>query len=337
MPDRSNALPAIPVLDATGDDPVARTLDAAGDRLALLVARAAAHYGRPFLAAADGVSRRWLARNCTPYRDDVAAVAARLGTPGAWFLNASFEWCCTCGVAPDPQSGAMRILRVLDWPLDGLGDGMVAARQSGAAGPYVNLTWPGFAGVVTAIAPGRFAAAINQAPMPHCGLGLVGDWAAARLRVWRTCAAPPMHLLRRVFESCRDYAEARAALSRTPIALPAIFTLAGAGPGEGCVIERTAEAAHIHQAPVTAANHWQTPALRGRARGTDSRARLAAMQAVFRGPADTDFGWLAPPMRNATTRMAAILEPGPALGAARLAVQGFEAQGPATTVLSLAL
>jgi hypothetical protein len=61
------------------------------------------------------------------------------------------------------------------------------------------------------------------------------------------------------------------------------------------------------------------------------------MQAVFRGPADTDFGWLAPPMRNATTRMAAILEPGPALGAARLAVQGFEAQGPATTVLSLAL
>jgi hypothetical protein len=321
------------VLDATGDHPVLRTLDAAEDRLALLVERASAHYGRPFLAAADRVSRRWIGRNSTPYGDEVAMIAARLAAPGAWFLNASFEWCCTCGIAPDPVSGTMRLLRVLDWPLDGLGAGLVAAHQSGPAGSYVNLTWPGFVGVVTATAPGRFAAAINQAPMPHAGLGPWGDWAVGRVRVWRTSAPPPMHLLRQVFERCHDYEEARRVLTRTPIALPAIFTLTGADAGEGCIIERTPVTAHVHEAPATVTNHWLTPMLRGRSRGTDSIARHAAMKAVFQGAAGPDFRWLAAPMLNETTRMAAILD----AGSARLAVQGFEADGPATTVLSLEL
>lgn len=321
------------MLDATGADPVAHTMDEAGDRLALLVERARARYGRSFLAAADRVSRRWMARNCTPYRDDVARIAARLGMPGAWFLNASFEWCCTCGVAPDAERGTMRLLRVLDWRLDGLGEGLVAVRQSGPAGPWVNLTWPGFAGVVTAAAPGRFAAAINQAPMPKAGLGLAGDWAVGRARVWRSCAVPPMHLLRQVFEACDDYDAARRVLTETPIALPAIFILAGTGPREGCVIERTTGAAHVHAAPATVANHWLARGLRGRPRGTDSPGRLAAMEAVDHGAAGPDFAWLAPPMLNDTTRMATILD----AGAGRLDVQGYERAAPATAVLSLQL
>ena len=35
----------------------------------------------------------------------------------------------------------------------------------GSAGDFVNVTWPGYVGTLTASAPGRFAAAINQAPL----------------------------------------------------------------------------------------------------------------------------------------------------------------------------
>ena len=35
----------------------------------------------------------------------------------------------------------------------------------GAAGEFINVSWPGYAGTLTASAPGRFAAAINQAPL----------------------------------------------------------------------------------------------------------------------------------------------------------------------------
>jgi hypothetical protein len=225
----------------------------------------------------------------------------------------------------------MRLVRVLDWPLDGLGAGLVAARQSGRAGAYVNLTWPGFAGVVTGIASGRFAIAVNQAPMPRAGLGPWGDWTVERIRVWQTREVPPMHLLRQVFEQCASYAEACHALTHTPIALPAIFTLAGTRAGEGCVIERTATDAHRHAAPVCVANHWLTPALKGRPRGADSAGRLARMRETCRDPVDDGFGWLAPPVLNETTRMAAILDP----AAGKLTARGYEADGAATAILAL--
>ncbi len=92
------------------------------------------------------------------------------------------------------------------------------------------------------MAPGRFAAAINQAPLwrrtrkpwlrPF-------DLAANALRTWRIRFAPPDHLLREVFETCRDFGEAKRRLESVPIARPVIFTLLGCRPGERCVIERT--------------------------------------------------------------------------------------------------
>ena len=62
------------------------------------------------------------------------------------------------------------------------------------------------------LAPGRFAAAINQAPLwrrtrkpwlrPY-------DLAANALRTWPIRFRPPDHLLREVFETCRDFDEAK--------------------------------------------------------------------------------------------------------------------------------
>src|SRR5258705_3928936 len=47
----------------------------------------------------------------------------------------------------------------------GLGRYIIAARIHCDADAWLTLTWPGYTGVLQAISPGRFAAAVNQAPM----------------------------------------------------------------------------------------------------------------------------------------------------------------------------
>ena len=204
----------------------------------------------------------------------------------------------------------MVLRRTLDWPAHGLGRNTVVARRDGPAGPWLDITWPGFVGVFTALAPGRFAAAINQAPLRRRTGLMPADWLIDRVKVGRSTDLPPCHLLREVFETCRDYAEARNLLTTAPICLPALFILAGALSGEGCIIERTEDAAAIVDAPAAIANGWLTPAFgRGTARGYDSPTRQCLLAACQAGPCD-DLEWLQPPIVNPYTRLAAVLDAG---------------------------
>lgn len=281
----------------------------------------------PFLPVIDGMSRRWAHRADNPHLEEIARLSAVLPT-GVWFMNLCFEWGCTTGVAADPDGMGMRMLRTLDWPFHGIGRHVVVARQAGAAGDYLNITWPGFVGVVTAMAPGRFALAINQAPLVRRGyLPLPGDWLANRLAVFRSHALPPVHLARRIMETCRGYDEARDALETTPLALPAIFTLAGAGRDEGCVIERTETRAWVHPAPAATANHWVSAEIRGHPRGIDSPRRLRLMNGLCRARSE-GFGWLIAPVLNPDTRLAVVANP----ASGRLSVQGWERDGAVTEV-----
>ena len=102
-------------------------------RLAALIGAAERRYPKAAIALADGLSRRWLEKADNPYLGEIRQVAAALGRPGAHFLNMSYEWACTCSVGVTP-AGANRLTRVLDWPFDGLGAEIVAARQQGPAG-----------------------------------------------------------------------------------------------------------------------------------------------------------------------------------------------------------
>ncbi len=319
------ALPEIPVHDAKD---AAQLFAAERARGEALLSTAHALYGRAFVRFADARSRAWLARAETPYAPEIAHVAHTLGAPGAYFLNLSYEWGCTCAVGPDPNGRGWRLVRTLDWPLDGLGRALVALGRETPHGPFIDLTWPGFAGTVQGFAPGRFAAALNQAPMLRRGLPPALDWALNRVRVGRSRALPPTHLLRRALETAPDFAAARRMLTETPLCLPAIFSLAGTE--DGCVIERTEDDAHIHPGPARATNHWQSPRFRGTARRSESEARLAAIDSLAPA-AGADFAWLVPPILNPTTRLA--LWANPAQG--RLEAQGFEADGPATKRLSL--
>ena len=312
-------------------------------RLAALIGAAERHYPSSGIALADRLSRHWLERSENPYLPEIGEVARALGRPGAHFLNMSYEWACTCSLGVTPE-GANRLTRVLDWPFEGLGAQIVAARQQSPAGPWINLTWPGFTGCIQGHAPGRFSAAFNQAPLRRRTPLKVLDWALDRYGLWQSRALPPGHLLRRVFDAAPDFAAARAMLRDIPLALPAIFSLAGPRPGELAVIERLEDRAVVHEAdpenrgdgPLVAANHWTGAALpKARARGTASDRRAAVMgeAAPAAGP---DLAWLKPPVLNPTTRLALYAEP----ASGRLVAQGFESPdrhsvAPATEITEI--
>ena len=220
--------------------------------------------------------------------------------------------------------------RTLDWLTEGLGRYVMAVRVACPHGAFLTLTWPGYTGVLQGLAPGRFAASLNQAPMRKLGGGIYPfDWAANRARVWRMPHPMPAHLLRTVFETATDYATARRKLIEAPISSPAIFTLAGLAPDETCMIERTETEARVVDGPACAGNHWHTSHWSGRPRGVDSPGRVARMQTAGSAALDGTFPWLTPPILNKLTRLALVAD------AARgeLVTQGFENARPATRVL----
>src|SRR6185437_12792067 len=117
----------------------------------------------PALPLLDRAARRWLTRSRSPYVNEVEQVADTLGFPGVWLLNASYQWACTA--LAREEGGAPWLVRTLDWPFNGLGRHAEVARMRGDGGEFFSVTWPGYVGALTAMAPFRFAASINQAPM----------------------------------------------------------------------------------------------------------------------------------------------------------------------------
>jgi hypothetical protein len=330
MQHSSHNLPEIPVVDLGSGD-AAELVRLERQRAAALLGIGHAVYPRWLLAFGDRRSRAWLERQSNPYLPEIDRVAASLGAPGVHMLNMSYEWACTTGAHHERAAEGCRLLRVLDWPMPGLGRHAVVTRQQGAAGPWLNVTWPGFVGSLTGMAPGRFAAAFNQPPLRRRTPFLVTDWAADRIGWWRSRALPPAHLLRRVFERARDFEEAKAMIAETPLCLPAFFVLAGTKPDEAVVIERLETRAFVHPAPAAVANHFLGARIRGRARGQESRQRRQMMlKALGRGA--RDFAWLEWPVLNGDTRLA--VEANAATG--ELLVWGFEPDGPATRPLRLA-
>ena len=311
-------------------------LAATPDRAHRLLDLAERRYrGRWPLRLADRQSRRWLARTGNPYLAEIDAVAGMIARPGAHMLNLSFEWACTAAVGPDPDEPGARLLRTLDWKLDGLGENLVVARHEGPAGAWLNVTWPGFVGALTVLAPGRFAAAINQPPMRMARLGPVGmpvvlDWLVVRATVLRSSALPPAHLLRHVCETAADFATARRMLTETPVCIPVFYTLCGIEPLQGCLIERLETEAFAFEAPVCAANHWLAPGQTGRQRTATSPARQELLSRRMLEARGLD--WLDPPVLNPTTRVAVVANP----RTGHLLVQGIEAQGPVTAPTAVA-
>ncbi|NEP77074.1 MAG: hypothetical protein F6K39_02160 [Okeania sp. SIO3B3] len=274
------------------------------------------NYTGLLLRVGDWFSHRWLGKADFPYADELRKLAGSVDEAGVLFLNLSYEWGCTTGVAHD-EKGNPVLLRTLDWPLKGLGEQLVCARFSGPAGDYLSLTYPGFLGAHTVLAPGRFAAALNQAPLPHRGATMVGDWFLSRLATGRSCHCPATFLLRQAAETCPDFDSLVELLSSAPLCIPAIFIVSGTQPGQGVVVEREYERAQVYgytnegEMPV-ATNHWHSAPWPGRDRPTASRERAQAMRTLFSAQGaqavGNGFAWLTPPIMNRETRIAAEMD-----------------------------
>jgi hypothetical protein len=163
-------------------------------------------------------------------------------------------------------------------------------------------------------------------------LGRFGDRVVRRVGLWSRGGLPADHLLRLVFEKAPDYGAALAMLTETPLATPALFTLVGVEPGQGCVVERGETEAAVRPGPVAMANHFCLLPLDGRAGGIDSVARQTAMERLLRYP-PSSLTWLAPPVLNKDTKLVAVADP--ARGC--ILAQGFDRSAAATEPLSLLL
>ncbi len=332
-----SALPAVPLNDIRDGGPVRYAIDARARAQVLGEECLAWLPGsvRTLLPAIDVVTRRWLRRSTSPYVGEIESIASALGFPGIWFLNGTYQWGCTA-LARD-EDGVPWLVRTLDWPFPGLGRHVEIARMRGPAGEFFNVTWPGYVGSLTAAAPGRFAAAINQAPLWRrtCAPWLRPyDLAANAIGTWHTKFCPPDHLLREVLETCANFSEAKHRLETVAIARPVIFTLVGVHSGERCVIERTEQGFASRFDETSAANDWlhggwpwearMAPSIflsasceQAAARNCARRDALATWSQPF---ARGELAWVVPPVLNPYTRC--VVEMCPAHGTVRVA--GYE-------------
>lgn len=349
----ASQLAAIPVRDVREGGPVRHAIEAEAvgralrdDCLSWLPPAV-----RGAMPVLDALTRRWLMRSHSPYIHEISAISSALGFSGIWFLNGSYQWGCTARARDDD---APWLVRTLDWPFPGLGRHVEVARMAGPAGEFYSVTWPGFVGVLSGMAPGRFAASINQAPMwrrtrqpwlrPF-------DMMANAAATWGVRHMPPDQLLRHVFETAADFATARRLLERAPIARPVIYALAGRETGECCIIERTIDGFSTRIDDTGAANDWlvRRKGWEGRIgadviftcshdeAGANSHGRHAALTA-WEAPFVGAFDWVVEPVLNRYTRIAA--EACAARGILRVvgyeSVAGFELPQPVTQVRELA-
>ena len=160
---------SIPLVDLRGKTLV-DLLRAYPDKAHDLIDSACKTYGlasslgsRLALPITDKKSRAWLERAQNPYRHEIESMAEILESRGVYTFNVCYEWGCTSGVWRTNDTIAM--LRVLDWPFPGLGKHVMVVLQQARAGEFYNITWPGMSGMFAGMAPGRFSATFNQAPM----------------------------------------------------------------------------------------------------------------------------------------------------------------------------
>lgn len=341
-----NWLPEIPFLDARAGG-LPGVVSERRDAAKALIGGCCETFGafsrlasRVALPLGDAISRRWLKRSGNPYLEEIETFERMLTIDGVVTLNLSYEWGCTSLALPTDDS--VRLSRTLDWPFPGLGEGLICVRQQGPAGEFVNLTWPSLSGVFTAMAPGRFAASLNQAPMRLHGLGLPLDWLANRFKAHASRALPPAHLLRRVFEQAGEYEQAKRMLTETPVCVPVIYCLSGVRPDQGCVIERLETEAEVRELGpdgkgVSVSNHFQSR-FNGLGRGFAPRAwrsdlRAEAASRMCGLDTDFDLAWNRPPLANPITRLAMTAD----ARIGRMSAVGMDGERPVTRRLDVTL
>jgi len=140
---------------------------------------------------------------------------------------------CTA-VAIDTPTGPMHA-RNLDWWTEErilATSTQIVEFEDGPLGPVKAISWPGFIGVLSGVAPGRFAVTLN-AVLSDDPPGL---------------AQPITFLLRNVLQTARTFHEAIQVLRDTPVASDSLLLVTGIRGGEMAVIERSPQRSAVRSA-----------------------------------------------------------------------------------------
>ncbi|MCU0866809.1 MAG: C45 family autoproteolytic acyltransferase/hydrolase [Planctomycetes bacterium] len=160
-----------------------------------------------------------------------AALASHLEVPLPRLLLATCYYDCIkavlgCSAFAVERGGRVLHARNLDWWSEGhlLADSSCVVRYVGApAGEFTAVGWPGYLGVLSGVAKGRFAVTLNAVTSDE----------PAQL------ATPVVVLLREVLATAPDFATAVERLASTTIPCDCLLLVTGTAPGERVVIERT--------------------------------------------------------------------------------------------------
>jgi hypothetical protein len=219
------------------------------------------------------------------FGDEVDELAALLGVDASEVVLANLAYdlshaaACSTFVAARP--GGPLHARNLDWSFPGTllrKHTCVVRARNHPVGDYASVTWPGLFGVLTGIAPGRFAVTVNW--VAH---NTESDWKGV---AWRAAQGymPVSWAVRRAFDTAADFEEAVTQLKSIALVAPVLFTVSGVKRGEGVVIERSAETAKVRKiedGAVCVTNHYVTGKL-GRSNrdleGMDTEPRLGHLE-----------------------------------------------------------
>ena len=168
---------------------------------------------------------------------DVEALSRRLGISGTRLMAANLYYdllksvlgsdgFVSCSAfAVETKNGPLHA-RNLDWFIEGdvlRNHTIVCDFQEAGRLLFKAVSWPGYAAVLSGVAPGRFAVTLN----------------AVLSNEQAVIARPISFLIREVLEEASSFEEAVEQLGSTPIAADCLLLVSGTKRGEMCVIERT--------------------------------------------------------------------------------------------------
>ena len=159
---------------------------------------------------------------------------------------------CTSAAFYHSNLGMIHV-RNLDWPGEYLGQYTIKVNFSSHQGEFTAVTWPGFVGIMSAVAKGRFSATINWLPWRRSAL--LPDWfPKPNLFGW-----PASFLLRYIFEQCKTFEDALSEIKQKKVVAPVLITLVGPKKGQAVAIERgtnTYRIRHYREPALVATNHY---------------------------------------------------------------------------------
>lgn len=267
------ALPAMPSFkNKSGAEIIANMPDRFR---ALMKVASGSVFKRAYFAVSDSYLKKKHEQTNSRYAAELQATDALAGRPQVYTLNESYDFFCTS--ASRIVDGKPVLLSTLDWgKMPEICHALFHAECEGDHGPYDMYNVTGYSGVFRGGAEGRFAVALNRAPVPTLfnlpaiqkterehrlqdkarshKLGFVFNLAAAVIAFARGETIAKFvstaksytsrektipFVLREAFETAADFTQALDMAARTKLSGSGLMVMTGVDETENCAIYRT--------------------------------------------------------------------------------------------------